>query len=350
MRGDVPGIDRCAGLHARDMWRRDARVHRIATASRARLADGHALDMQIRGAIGPDLRFFVGAPVSYGGSAARSPRAPRAPSRARNRRRVGRPLPRREGPRRGRSPAARQQAVAGAGGQKRACYLAKGRPAVAYLRRLELGQVTRAHHESPLDRWAPPIQIPLRPRQILASSKSHPPAYPPARPSSPPAFRFFGKRDAFDRGVQTCLEGGRLSACECRDSRSSTAPASTVCGSGTVDEGEDEACDDGNLVSDDGCSPLCVPDGRPPAVGSCPGQPVVVAPESAVRIDLATFARGSGDAIGTIEPHDRRRSARTGDAQRGRLRGVARTAGLRRRAPDDHARVSQRGRGCVRIA
>ncbi|CAN5920222.1 hypothetical protein BH11MYX4_BH11MYX4_05450 [soil metagenome] len=102
---------------------------------------------------------------------------------------------------------------------------------------------------------------------------------------------------ALSEGVQTCSESGRLSACECRDSSSGAAPASAACGNGVVDEGE--ACDDGNLASDDGCSPLCVPDGRPPAVESCPGQPVAVAPGRAVRIDLATFARGSGDASGT---------------------------------------------------
>lgn len=103
---------------------------------------------------------------------------------------------------------------------------------------------------------------------------------------------------ALSEGVQTCSESGRLSACECNDSGGApaTAPAS-LCGNGTVDEGE--ACDDGNLVANDGCSPLCVPDGRPPAVESCPGQPVEVAPGRAVRLDLATFARGSNDASGS---------------------------------------------------
>ncbi len=101
---------------------------------------------------------------------------------------------------------------------------------------------------------------------------------------------------ALSEGVQTCSESGRLSACECRDSGAAPAPAS-LCGNGTVDEGE--ACDDGNLVANDGCSPLCVPDGRPPAVESCPGQPVEVAPGRAIRLDLATFARGSNDASGS---------------------------------------------------
>ena len=101
---------------------------------------------------------------------------------------------------------------------------------------------------------------------------------------------------ALSEGVQTCSESGRLSACECRDSGAAPAPAS-LCGNGAVDEGE--ACDDGNLVANDGCSPLCVPDGRPPAVESCPGQPVEVAPGRAVRLDLATFARGSNDASGS---------------------------------------------------
>ncbi len=101
---------------------------------------------------------------------------------------------------------------------------------------------------------------------------------------------------ALSEGVQTCSESGRLSACECRDSGAAPAPAS-LCGNSTIDEGE--ACDDGNLVSNDGCSPLCVPDGRPPAVENCPGQPVEVAPGRAVRLDLATFARGSNDASGS---------------------------------------------------
>jgi len=101
---------------------------------------------------------------------------------------------------------------------------------------------------------------------------------------------------ALSEGVQSCSDSGRLSACECRDSSAPPASAST-CGNGTVDDGE--ACDDGNLVANDGCSPLCVPDGRPLAVESCPGQRVEVAPGRAVRMDLATFARGSDDASGS---------------------------------------------------
>ena len=101
---------------------------------------------------------------------------------------------------------------------------------------------------------------------------------------------------ALSEGVQTCSESGRLSACECRDSGEPPAPTS-LCGNGAVDDGE--ACDDGNLVANDGCSTLCVPDGRPPAVESCPGQPVEVAPGRVVRLDLATFARSSDAASGS---------------------------------------------------
>ena len=103
---------------------------------------------------------------------------------------------------------------------------------------------------------------------------------------------------ALSEGVQTCSESGRLSACECRDGGTAPPPPpASLCGNGTVNDGE--ACDDGNLVANDGCSPLCVRDGRPPAVESCPGQPVEVAPGRAVRVELATFARGSNDASGS---------------------------------------------------
>lgn len=96
-------------------------------------------------------------------------------------------------------------------------------------------------------------------------------------------------------GIQTCSEGGRLSACECRDG---SAPSSEPsCGNGLVESGE--ACDDRNTNSGDGCSSLCTPDGRPTAVESCPGQPVVVSRGHAVRMDLTTFVHGADDAIGT---------------------------------------------------
>jgi cysteine-rich repeat protein len=96
-------------------------------------------------------------------------------------------------------------------------------------------------------------------------------------------------------GIQTCSEGGRLSPCECRDA--SAQPGGPSCGNGVVEVGE--ACDDKNTTSGDGCSSLCVPDGRPPEVESCPGQPVSVSRGRTVRMDLATFVRGAGDTIGT---------------------------------------------------
>ena len=96
-------------------------------------------------------------------------------------------------------------------------------------------------------------------------------------------------------GFQTCSEGGRLSACECRDG--SAPPDGSLCGNGLVEQGE--ACDDRNTISGDGCSSVCVPDGRPASVESCPGQPVIVSRGHTVRMELATFARGAEDTSGT---------------------------------------------------
>ena len=96
-------------------------------------------------------------------------------------------------------------------------------------------------------------------------------------------------------GVQTCSDDGHLSACECRDA--SAPPPGPRCGNGIVEPGE--ACDDGNTTSGDGCSSLCMPDGRPQAVEDCPGQPITVWRGRIVRIDLTSFVRGGGDVAGT---------------------------------------------------
>src|SRR5690606_16770154 len=73
-------------------------------------------------------------------------------------------------------------------------------------------------------------------------------------------------------GVRQCDESGRLGPCVCED-----PVVDDVCGDGIVQYGE--ACDDQNLVAGDGCSPTCLPDGRPPSVEQCPGQSVAIWPE-----------------------------------------------------------------------
>lgn len=53
------------------------------------------------------------------------------------------------------------------------------------------------------------------------------------------------------------------------------------CGDGKIQSGE--ACDDGNKVDDDGCSPDCKKvNGNPTSMNSCPGQPVDVWPGAIV--------------------------------------------------------------------
>lgn len=48
--------------------------------------------------------------------------------------------------------------------------------------------------------------------------------------------------------------------------------AGTFCGDGAIDP--EEACDDGNPIAGDGCSPTCQPDGDPPSASACPGREV----------------------------------------------------------------------------
>src|SRR5262249_18357091 len=95
-------------------------------------------------------------------------------------------------------------------------------------------------------------------------------------------------------GVQMCDDAGHLSACQCDDGFDAGAG---LCPNGTVDPGE--ACDDGNAVSEDGCSTTCIPDGRPLGVEQCPGEDVNLWDEVTVNMSFVGFARGeAGDAGG----------------------------------------------------
>ena len=72
--------------------------------------------------------------------------------------------------------------------------------------------------------------------------------------------------DAGDPGM---VDGGSA------DATIADADAGSLCGNAKVDPGE--ACDDGNLVNDDGCTTVCAPAGGYPAkAGLCPGMSVDV--------------------------------------------------------------------------
>lgn len=85
----------------------------------------------------------------------------------------------------------------------------------------------------------------------------------------------------------------------------------SYCGDGTVDP--EEACDDGNKASGDGCSSKCQPDGAPKSAQNCPGQtvhvwqlPVEFAATTEVNPNLhkATCGGGGGrEAIYAVVPH-----------------------------------------------
>jgi len=87
--------------------------------------------------------------------------------------------------------------------------------------------------------------------------------------------------------------------------------AGVFCGDGVVDP--EEACDDGNAVEGDGCSPACKPDGFPAQAASCPGQAVHVwALPVEISATTATFAdvqegtcggKSGRDAVYAVVPH-----------------------------------------------
>lgn len=102
-----------------------------------------------------------------------------------------------------------------------------------------------------------------------------------------------------DDGIQTCNEQHRFGPCVC----SKPKVDGVVCGNGERDPGE--ACDDGNAVSNDGCSDRCIPDGRPNEVNACPGQALAIASGTTLRFDLVGITRttlGSGTNCSSTTP------------------------------------------------
>lgn len=85
----------------------------------------------------------------------------------------------------------------------------------------------------------------------------------------------------------------------------------SYCGDGVVDP--EEACDDGNLISGDGCSAACKPDGAPKSVETCPGQlihlwqlPLSLSGDTSDHPNLQKASCGGGggrDAVYQIMPH-----------------------------------------------
>jgi cysteine-rich repeat protein len=94
-----------------------------------------------------------------------------------------------------------------------------------------------------------------------------------------------------NEGTRTCdAEGKHETVCQCPEGGSIT-PAIVGCGNGTIEE--NEACDDSNTIANDGCSALCVPDGRPAAVDTCPGQVIALWPSGDLKFDIKGFVRAA---------------------------------------------------------